>query len=94
MESDLLDAYSSIIGSEIKINIIFVLENKILTPKKIATKIIKRINHVSVYLKNLKEQNIIICLNEDSKKGRLYQLTELGLRILRELKKNEYNLNL
>ena len=93
MESDLLNAYSSIISSEIKISIILVLNDKNLTPKKIAQKIKKRINHVSTYLKQLKENNIVICLNEDKKKGRLYQLTDLGFRVLDELKRNEYSLN-
>lgn len=92
MEKKLLEAYSSIISSEIKINIILVLNEKKLIPKKIAQNIKKRINHVSTYLSNLKENHIVICLNEDKRKGRLYQLTQLGIRVLNELKRNGYHL--
>ena len=37
--------------------------------------------HVSKLLKELKKQNIIECINEDAKKGRLYRLTDEGIKI-------------
>lgn len=39
--------------------------------------------HTSKYLKSLKERELIICLNEEAKRGRLYQLTEKGKEILK-----------
>lgn len=94
MEKDLLNAYSSVIASEMKIKILLALNNKVVTPKRIAQKIQKRLNHVSSYLTQLKQKKIVVCLNEQNRKGRLYQLTDLGIRILIELKKNDYSLNL
>lgn len=89
MDKELLEAYSATVGSKIKIAIILALNQKILTPKKIAQNVNKRINHISTYLAQLKTGNIVICLNEEKKKGRLYKLTELGFNVFKELKKNE-----
>ena len=89
MDEKLIIPYSSVIASRNKIGIIFVLYDKILTPKDIAEKLDIRINHVSNYLSELKKEKLIICLNENRRKGRLYQLTELGKEIFKELKKNK-----
>lgn len=35
-------------------------------------------NHMSVHLKNLREHELIECINPEVKKGRLYRLTEKG----------------
>ena len=42
-----------------------------------------RTNHVSNVLKELKKENIVVCLNEDARKGRLYKNTEIGIEILK-----------
>ena len=50
---------------------------------KIPTQIAKdskiRPNHISKVLRELKDKGIVICLNEDARKGRLYRLTPLGV---------------
>ena len=43
-----------------------------------------RLNHISNFLKDLKDNKLIICLNEDEKRGRLYQITELGKKVVKE----------
>lgn len=54
---------------------------------KIPSEIAKHLNlsntHTSKYLNSLKKKELIICLNEEAKRGRLYQLTEKGLEILK-----------
>ena len=52
---------------------------------EIAEKIGIRLNHVSTFLKELKENNLVKCLNEDTRKGRLYELTELGQNAIDKL---------
>lgn len=42
-------------------------------------------NHVSNVLRELKEQDLVECLNPRLRKGRLYRLTEEGSKILEEL---------
>ena len=41
-----------------------------------------RINHISTVLKKLKELGIVVCLNEDDKRNRIYQLTPVGRRVV------------
>lgn len=54
-------------------------------PSEIAEKTGIRLNHVSAFLKELKEYDIVECLNEDNKKDRLYQLTGLGKNAINKL---------
>lgn len=42
-------------------------------------------NNVSDILRELKEKELVICLNPKENKGRLYQLTQLGKEILKEI---------
>ena len=49
-----------------------------------------RITQISNALHDLKEKEIVFCLNEETVKGRLYQNTELGLKLLDELNKTKY----
>ena len=89
MDEKLIIPYSFVIASRNKMGIILVLHDRILTPSDIAKKLDIRINHVSKYLTELKNKKLIVCLNEYTRKGRLYQLTELGKQIFIELKKNK-----
>ena len=54
-----------------------------LTPSEIAEKTKIRLNHVSNFLKDLKDQELIKCLNDNEKRGRLYQITSLGKEVLK-----------
>ncbi len=55
-----------------------------LTPSEISEKTKLRLNHVSNFLKDLKDNKLIICLNDNEKRGRLYQITELGKEVMNE----------
>ena len=65
------------------------LGNKTKTPSSIARDAQIKMNHVSMVLKALKEKKLIVCLNEDSKKGRLYQMTDLGKQVVQTVKNIE-----
>ena len=56
-----------------------------LTPSEISEKTKIRLNHISNFLKDLKENELVICLNEEEKRGRLYKITELGKKIVKEV---------
>lgn len=58
-------------------------------PSEIAKTTGLRTTQVSNALSDLKEKELVICMNESAKKGRLYQNTELGLEILERLDRNE-----
>ena len=60
---------------------------------KIPTKIAKdsgiRTNHISKVLSELKSKEIVECINEEARKGRLYRLTDTGKEVLETIKDNE-----
>ena len=76
-----------IISSSYKREIMISLRDTELTPKIISKKTHFSINHVSNILKELKNLDLVKCLNEDLKKGRIYTLTEEGEKILNKIEK-------
>ena len=85
MEKQVITAIALIKSSEYRWKIIKAIGNGIKTPSEIAKEIKIRLNHVSMFLKNLKENGLVECLNENTKKGRLYQLTRLGKDVITKL---------
>jgi len=85
MQKGMVTAISLLKSSEYRLKIVKAIGKNTVTPSEIANKIEIRLNHVSMFLKELKENNIVKCLNEDAKKGRLYELTELGKNAIDKL---------
>ena len=56
------------------------------TPSEISKESGIRLNHVSLYLSELKKSELVECLNENAKKGRLYHLTNLGENVFETIK--------
>lgn len=63
------------------------LKTDFLMPSEIAKNTGLRTTQISNALSDLKEKELVICMNESARKGRLYQNTELGLEILDMLEK-------
>ena len=74
----MINAISLIKSSEYRHIVLKAIGNEVITPSEIARKVDLRLNHVSTVLTDLKDKKLVKCLNEETKKGRLYQLTELG----------------
>lgn len=68
--------------STYRINTIKAIGDGVLIPTQIAKKSGIRTNHISKVLAELKRNGLCYCINENARKGRLYRLTDLGLRIL------------
>ena len=85
MQKGMVTALALLKSSEYRHKIIEAIGNDTLTPSEIANKIDIRLNHVSTFLKELKENNLVRCLNEDTRKGRLYELTETGKNAINKL---------
>ncbi|MDR3292275.1 MAG: ArsR family transcriptional regulator [Methanobrevibacter sp.] len=85
MEKELIKGIAIIQRSKCREKVLKDLKNKIKTPSKISKSTNISIHHVSRYLKQLKEENLVVCLNEDFKQGRLYKITELGEDVLNYL---------
>lgn len=51
------------------------------TPTQISKESNIKVNHISKVLYDLKKQNLIQCINEERRKGRLYCLTNEGRQV-------------
>ena len=74
----MINAISLIKSSEYRHKVLKAIGDEVITPSEIARKVDLRLNHVSTVLTDLKDKKLVKCLNEETKKGRLYELTELG----------------
>ncbi len=54
-------------------------------PSEIAKENNLKTSQVSSALSDLKKKQLVICVNEDVRKGRLYKCTDLGLRLIKIL---------
>ena len=89
MEKEMIKGISLLKNSEYRRKILDSLsEANYLTPSEIAEKTEIRLNHISNFLKDLKDYNLVICLNDEEKRGRLYQITKLGKKVVEEYGKN------
>lgn len=75
--------------SPIKYKTLKTIRTEYMMPSEIAKYSGLRITQVSNALGDLKEHKLVVCINEDAKKGRLYHNTELGLEILDMIDKNK-----
>lgn len=60
------------------------IEDSIKTPTEIGKETGIRTTKASDALISLKSKNLVVCLNEEAHKGRLYTATDLGKEILKE----------
>ena len=63
------------------------LTTNFLMPSEIAKQTGLRTTQISNALRDLKERDLVVCLNETARKGRIYQNTPLGLEILKRIEK-------
>jgi len=83
MDDGFIHALSFVKSSLYRKKILKSLSSGIRTPSEIAKDNGIRLNYVSMYLAELKKEGLVQCLNEDAKKGRLYEITEFGNEILK-----------
>lgn len=82
---EIFELVGYIMASDYRTKILKSIGENIKIPSAIAEEIGLRTNHVSNVLKDLKDKNLVVCLNENARKGRLYQNTKLALEILKFL---------
>lgn len=86
---EFIDAVSFAQSGTNRSKVIKVLGNNMKVPSKIAIELDLRISQISATLAELKSVNIVVCLNEEKKRGRLYKLTDLGLQVYEYLKEDQ-----
>ena len=80
-----INAFGYVKRSKNRQKIIRIIATSRKTPSDITEIMDARFSLVSSILSDLKNNGIVVCLNENDKTGRLYVLTDLGLEILSEL---------
>ncbi|MDR2624348.1 MAG: ArsR family transcriptional regulator [Methanobrevibacter sp.] len=65
--------------------VIIDLSDKLKIPTEISKSTGLSKSEVSRVLRDLKEKDIVICLNEESHRGRIYCLTDVGSEILKHI---------
>jgi predicted transcriptional regulator len=89
MEKEMIKGISLLKNSDYRRRILESLSQvNYLTPSEISEKTKIRLNHISNFLKDLKDYKLVICLNDEEKRGRLYQITKLGKKVVEEYGKN------
>lgn len=75
-------------SSTYRLNVVKFLNNVDYSmPREIAKGINIKPNHISKVLKDLKEKDIVECVNPEARKGRLYHLTSTGEKVVPYLEK-------
>ena len=80
---------SLLLRSKRRIEVLKSLESGDKIPSRISKDIKDNSNHVSKYLKTLKDAELVECLNEEDKRFRFYRITEKGSYYLKKVKEYE-----
>lgn len=86
LNNDLFNLLGYIKVSSIRKETLKSLEREMKMPTEIKKETGLSMSQVSSALTGLKRKDLVICVNEDMRKGRLYKCTELGHEILEHLK--------
>lgn len=73
--------------SNTRLTLLKALKDEFLMPKELAENTGYSTVHISQTLQDLKSKNLVKCMNEKVRKGRIYHDTELGLMILNMIDK-------
>ena len=80
-----LDKFAYVKRSKNRQQVVKLIATSVMTPSEITANMDVRFSLVSAILADLKKAEIVVCLNEKEKTGRLYKLTDMGLAIYNEL---------
>ena len=85
MNDELLTEISYVKISTYRTKVMKSLEDDVKIPSKIAEDSGILQNHISAVLKQLKDHDLVECINPEVRKGRLYRLTNVGEEIVKKL---------
>lgn len=81
-EKDLFYLLGFVKISKYRLETLKSLENSMKTPSEISREINTRTSQVSQALSDLKRKDLVVCINDEVTKGRLYKCTPSGLEVL------------
>ena len=80
-DQEFIEAISFAQSGTNRCKVINALGDNIRMPSQIAQDLDLRLSQISATLSELKTANLVVCINEEKKRGRLYKLTDLGLQV-------------
>ena len=78
MKKEKYDKLGFVMASKYRKKVVEQLYKSPMIPSQISFETGIRVNHISSVLKSLVEEGIVVCLNPNRKRGRVYALTDLG----------------
>lgn len=84
-EKELYSILGFVKVSKYRIETLKTIGNSYKMPSEIARETDLKTSQISSALLDLKRKNLVVCLNEEAKKGRLYKCSDIGLEILERL---------
>lgn len=84
-EKDLFYLIGFVKVSQLRTKTLKALDGSVKIPSEISRETDVRTSQVSGALAQLKMKNLVICINEEANKGRLYKCTPLGLEVVKHL---------
>ena len=84
-EEDLFSLLGFVKVSRLRTETLKALGSGTKMPSEISRQTRIRTSQVSGSLGELKRKDMVVCINEDANKGRLYRCTPLGLEVLKKL---------
>ena len=85
MDDETLIIYGYVISSSYRTKALKSLIDENKTPTEISNDSGIKVNHISNVLRQLKDKNLCVCINEEDRKHRIYKLTDLGREITENL---------
>ena len=85
LSDEMLTEISYVNISKYRAKVMKSLDGEVLIPTQIAENSGIRTNHISKVLGELREHELVECINPEARKGRLYRLTEKGEDIVGNL---------
>lgn len=85
LTDEMLTEISYVQISQYRTKVMKVLEGEVKIPSNIARDSGIRTNHISKVLGELKNHELVECINPEVRKGRLYRLTETGEEVVKNL---------
>ena len=86
LDEKVIDAISFIQMSPNREKVLKDLKHELKIPTKVSKSTGISTANVSRALQGLKQKKLVICLNEKANQGRLYQITDFGLEVLKYVK--------
>ena len=85
MDEETVELFSFIKSSPYRLKILKALKDEHKTPIQLSKEVDTRVFHVSKILRDFKDNEIAVCVNEKDRMFRYYRLTDKGLSLFKYL---------